>query len=395
MEAPVKDSPAERARAAIIARAEDLYRDVELKSVRAWKERNPGRKAIGYLPTFIPREIVHAAGMLPVGIVGGGEIEVVRGDACFQSYICHLPRSTIELGLNGSFDCLDGVVFPSICDVIRNLSGMWQIMFPGKYVHYFDMPQNFDPAIGGAFYERELRHFAADLAKLGGRPVTDAALRKSVEIFNENRRLLARIYDLRSAEPWRVPASEIFLLMRAGMLLPVEEHTEMLAAYLDAVRAVDRRPLDMARISIRGCFCEQPPLDLVRTLERSGCFIVDDDWMLVLRWIRGDIETDGDPYRNMALAFVQRSAASPSLYVAEAGRKGEQLVADARSSKAEGVIFAAPSFCDPALLDQPMTMAAVKEAKIPCTAFQYAENTGQFQVIREQAGTFADSIRLA
>jgi benzoyl-CoA reductase subunit C len=42
-----------------------------------------------------------------------------------------------------------------------------------------------------------------------------------------------------------------------------------------------------------------------------------------------------------------------------------------------------------------MTMAAVKEAGIPCTALLYSENSGQFQVIREQAGTFADSIRLA
>ena len=49
---------------------------------------------------------------------------------------------------------------------------------------------------------------------------------------------------------------------------------------------------------------------------------------------------------------------------------------------------------DPALLDQPMTAAAVDRSRIPWTAFKYAENSGQFQVIREQAGTFADSIKL-
>ena len=61
---------------------------------------------------------------------------------------------------------------------------------------------------------------------------------------------------------------------------------------------------------------------------------------------------------------------------------------------AEGVLFCAPSFCDPALLDQPMLVSAVEAAGIPHTSFKYAENTGQFQVIREQAGTFADSIKL-
>ena len=58
------------------------------------------------------------------------------------------------------------------------------------------------------------------------------------------------------------------------------------------------------------------------------------------------------------------------------------------------MLFCAPSFCDPALLDQPMDTAAVDARGIPWTAFKYSEDTGQFQVIREQAGTFADSIKL-
>ena len=55
---------------------------------------------------------------------------------------------------------------------------------------------------------------------------------------------------------------------------------------------------------------------------------------------------------------------------------------------------AAPSFCDPALLDRPMLQHVLSEAGIPYIAFKYAENTGQMQPIREQAGTFADSIKL-
>ena len=74
-----------------------------------------------------------AQGVLPVGLMGGrDDLEIIKGAAYYQSYICHIPRSTIELGLNGSLDCLDGMLFPAICDVIRNLSGMWQMLFPDK-----------------------------------------------------------------------------------------------------------------------------------------------------------------------------------------------------------------------------------------------------------------------
>jgi hypothetical protein len=76
------------------------------------------------------------------------------------------------------------------------------------------------------------------------------------------------------------------------------------------------------------------------------------------------------------------------------GQRGSWLVDSVRRLEAEGVIFCAPSFCDPALLDQPMLVAALDKVGIPHTQFKYSEDTGQFAVIREQAGTFSDSIRL-
>jgi benzoyl-CoA reductase subunit C len=41
-----------------------------------------------------------------------------------------------------------------------------------------------------------------------------------------------------------------------------------------------------------------------------------------------------------------------------------------------------------------MLREGAEAAGIPCIAFKYAENSGQFQQFREQAGTFSDSIKL-
>ena len=109
----------------IITRCEHLFEDLSFSSAVAWKEEKPGRKVVGYMPVYVPREIIHAAGMLPVGILGGGDsLEVIHGDAYYQSYICRIPRSTVELGVTKRLDFVDGMLFPSICDVIRNLSGI-------------------------------------------------------------------------------------------------------------------------------------------------------------------------------------------------------------------------------------------------------------------------------
>jgi benzoyl-CoA reductase subunit C len=379
--------------AELVEGCEELIRDTALGSVGSWRERTGGI-AVGYMPTYVPRELFHAQGVLPVGIVGAGDIEIIRGDAYYQSYICHIPRSTVELGLNGSLDCLDGMVFPAICDVIRNLSGMWKMMFPGKLVHYLDVPQDFDAEMGGAFYRHDLESLSAKLVEAGARPLETEALRASIRAYNENGRRVRALYDLRRREPWRVPTAELYVALRAGLVLPVEEHSALLDRYLElALAEEDRRPVDQARVLLTGSFCEQPPLGLIKTLERAGCYIVDDDFVQVSRWFRGDVSEDGDPLDALVGAFLHDAHACPTRYIDD-DEKGRELVERVEASGAEGVLFCAPSFCDPALLDQPMDTAAATRAGIPWTAFKYSEDTGQFQVIREQAGTFADSIKL-
>jgi benzoyl-CoA reductase subunit C len=107
-----------------------------------------------------------------------------------------------------------------------------------------------------------------------------------------------------------------------------------------------------------------------------------------------DVSTDGDPLEQLSKAFLHRSAQSSSKYDDRKEDKGRYLLHQVKSRGAEGVIFAAPSFCDPALLERPMLQEILAKHKIPYTAFKYAENTGQMAPIREQAGTFADSIKL-
>ncbi len=46
----------------------------------------------------------------------------------------------------------------------------------------------------------------------------------------------------------RAPAAEVYVVLRAGMVLPVEEHSAMIRDYLAAARAEDRTKRDNCRI---------------------------------------------------------------------------------------------------------------------------------------------------
>jgi len=379
----------------IVAQCRAIYEDLDFGVVREWVAAEPGRKAVGYLPVYAPREIIHACGMLPVGVHGGGDqLEIIRGDAYYQSYICHLPRSVVELGLSGRLDCLSGMLFPSTCDVIRNLSGVWQVLKSELYVRYLDLPQGGDRGAMAAFWTEELRILHRDLARLAGVAVDAERLAASTTLYNEVRALVRALYAARRDRPERVPSEELYLLCRAGEVLPPERFLVLGRAYLDAVEQDDVQARDNSRVVIVGAFCEQPPIGLIKTLERAGCYIVDDDFVLGNRILTHDVPGGGDPWVQLAAALVNDAMKSSIFYEDDPTGKRRLVKERAEAARADGVIFAAPSFCDPALLDRPMLRAGADAAGVPSISFKYAENTGQFQQFREQAGTFSDAIKL-
>lgn len=189
-------------------------------------------------------------------------------------------------------------------------------------------------------------------------------------------------------------ASDLYHIVRAGYVIPVEEHNEILENVIRLIQEERGDPLDKIRVMVIGAFCEQPPVGLIRTIEMAGCYIVEDDFLLGARWIQGDIDPSGpDPLSAISNAYLEKSTFSSSVYDVDNPKEG-RLIKLMTERKADGIIFAAPSFCDPALLDHPILQKACNDRNIRFISFLYSENTGQFKVIKEQVGTFSDSIKL-
>lgn len=379
----------------LVDKCKDTAFDLNFKSAKSWKAESSKRILVGYLPIYIPREIIHASGALPVGLMGAGDRkQIIKGDAYYQSYICHLPRGIIEMALDDNLDGFDGFLFPAICDCVRNLSGMYKLLGKGKFTRYFDYPQNFDPAIGGVFYRDLLETVLDDIKKINGVEVTVDKLNHSIGLYNRNRKLIEKIYDIRQKYPWRLSAVDTYYILRAGLSIPVEEHNAILEQVVQYIEIESGEPMDNIRVVISGSFCEQPPIGLIKSIEMAGCYIVDDDFMLGSRWITDDINTTtSDPLNEIVNGFLTMSTFSSAVY--DVGNpKGKRLVELVKRREGDGVIFCAASFCDPALLDRPEMQKECDAAGINHINFQFHENTGQFKVIKEQAGTFADSIKL-
>ena len=269
--------------------------DLNFTKAKEWKKAKEGRVLVGFMPIYFPREILHAAGAMPVGIFGGGDQkQIIKGDAYYQSYICHIPRSIIEIALDKHMDHIDGFIFPSICDVIRNLSGIFKQLKIGKFVKYMDFPQNFLPEIGGVFYQQEMQHILKYIKEINNKEVTTEELNHSIKLYNKNRELIEFIYNIRQEYPWRLSIEDVYCVIRAGTVIPVEEHNAILEQICEFIKEDIGIPQDKIKVVISGAFCEQPALGLIRAIEEAGCYVVDDDYMLGSRMILGDIDPNTD-----------------------------------------------------------------------------------------------------
>jgi len=376
----------------ILAECREWFTDPDFGRLRALREQ--GRRLIGCFPVYTPEEVVMAARLVPVHLFGGGTmVEIDHADSRMQSFVCSITRSTFELGLTKRLAMLDGMLFPSICDVARNLSGLWRRNLPDHLAEFIHFPENFQSAHAVPYLRHELQRLEQRLTAISGHAPGPDDYRRTFERVNRWQEAVNELYALRAAAPWNVPLADAYALVRAGGMMPREQHLPLLEQALATWRAAGGRPQDRVRVIVEGSFCEQPSLELLQTIEESGCYVVNDDYLLGLRWHTAPLPLDGDPLEALARHILQRCVPSAVHHPGPQGR-GAALLAKARAAKAEGVVFCIAKFCEPALYDFALLKRALEAESIPYLSFEFEEKMSTFESIRTQLETFVESILL-
>ncbi len=377
---------------AIIERCRDLVSQPLGAVAEQWKASHPGGKVVSVYPVWAPAEVIHAAGMLPVSLLGGGtSVELTHADARFQSFVCSIAKSTLELGFQGHVKGVDGFVFSNICDVARNLGSIYQRNFQDVFVEYLHLPQNSTSASVGTYCAGELRRLAEGFRKAFGLTVTPTALSKSIETYNALRARLRALYALRIAEPQKISTTDLYVVIRAASLVPPEEAIAWLDTLLALVPQRDARPRDRLRVVIEGAFCEQPPIGLLEVIEEAGCYVVEDDLMLGWRWFTADVGGDGDPFERLGAAYVNQAVPSSTRHESREHRSAG-LIEKVRRANAQAVIFMPAKFCEPALFDYVLMKQGLERAGIPHMLVEFEEKMWTFERTRNEIETFVESM---
>jgi len=326
-----------------------------------WPDRYPDHRAMGYFCTYVPEELIHAAGFVPVRIRSGGETPS-RADAHLQSYTCALCRSALDQALRGDLDFLQGVVFPHTCDTLQALTDIWRMSFPDPYVETIVQPVTLSSPSTRPYLIAELQRFRRSLEELIGQEISDQALSASIELYNEKRRLLARLYDLRD----RLSAPELFAATDAGFVMPPEDYNPLLGELVELLaeqklnvppslpgrgrgRVDPQEPRPPGLILVGAVLDDPAILTIVEELEAR---IVGDDLCTGSRYFAQPAETDGDPIAALADRYLKRLPC-PAKYHPE-NERDEHLIRLVNETQADGVVFVLLKFCDPHAFDYAM-----------------------------------------
>jgi bcr-type benzoyl-CoA reductase subunit C len=316
--------------------------------------RQTGRKIIGYLCSYAPEELIHAAGCHPMRLFSSGH-EILLAENHLQSYCCSLVRGVLEDSLAGRLDFLDGTVFPHTCDSMQRLSDIWRMT--GRYDFFADLlvPAKLDTQSSAAYLESVLARFKADLETALETTITDQDLASSIALFNRIRTLLAGIHEFCVRYPGRIRGADMTALVKGTMIMDRNEAATLLA---DVAASLDHLPVPdppVKRVILAGSVCDTP--DLSDMVETAGGAVVGDDLCTGQRWFDG-IVTEGQPPLT-ALADRYRTRVICPAKHAGLTRRADHLRSLVDRTRADGVIFAMLKFCDPHAFDYPSLKACL------------------------------------
>jgi benzoyl-CoA reductase subunit C len=343
---------------------------------KEWKKKNPKGKVLGYFCTYVPEEILYAADVLPIRILGSHEPQDVTEPHIFAMY-CPFCRDCLAQGLKGRYNYLDGIMIAQSCLHIRQAFTSWQLHIPIPYSYYLPMPNNLQTPHAAPYLTGELVAFKKSVEEWTGKKLTDKDLDRGIEIMNKNRRLLKQIYETRRGDASPITGLDAMYLAVSAQMTEKNEHSRAMEEVLKKLATTKTERPTGTRLMILGS--EDDDTEFVNMAESCGATFVIDDHCTGSRYFWNEVTPGTDRLAAIAKRYVERPAC-PSKDWPQRTRL-THIMKLAKDYRVQGVVVIQQKFCDPHELDIPATQKMFKESNIPTLflEFDVSVPVGQFK----------------
>jgi len=267
----------------------------------AEREHKQGRPIVGIMCEYTPRELIMAAGGIPVCLCGGSAETIPAAEKHLPANLCPLIKSTYGyhvLGSNPFLEMADLVVAETTCDGKKK---MFEVMGERRPMYVLELPQK--PADPDAFnhWFSEVRKLKTALEASFGVTVTNDALREAIAVMNRERALRRRLAGLMKPERPPLTGRELLTLRSSISGIPAD-----FAQYEAALESLAQRqgPPERAqqvRVLMTGVPMPHGAERVLEIVENTGGLVVCMENCSGIKPVLEDVDADApDPVRAIA-----------------------------------------------------------------------------------------------
>ena len=364
----------------------NISNSIKNSYIEEWQNNN--KKVVGYYCTYIPEELVYAADLLPFRIRATGNKDTELGDVYMVRFTCSFVRATLDMALKGIYDFLDGFLVCNSCDHSRRMFELFDLKvfnrenFKKKVSRFYLAIPHIITDEGFEWYKKEVEELKEELQEnFNIRTISNEKLIESIKVFNENRKILREINELRIQSSPKLTGSEALQINMANSSIPKDMANQELKRILTFLK--EREEIDIGnkkRILLVGSVVDN--IDFTQLIENSGVFIASDILCFGTRNFMDDVQLKNgeNPLDSITRRLYYRLSCPRMMD--DHQRRLDFLKEEIRRANIEGVILQRINNCDLHGCDNMLFTHELKELEIPVLNFDrefYQADTTRLQ----------------
>jgi benzoyl-CoA reductase subunit C len=359
------------------------------KTKEILEHKDQGKKVFGWLCTYVPEEVILAAGALPIRITGyNQEMELEDGNAYLYINNCSFSRSCLQLGLRKEYDFLDGIVGGSTCDGARRLFDLWRYYLKPPFFHMLTVPRKSHEKAHQLYYS-QVEDFKKHLEEFMGFKITEADLRNSIKVMNESRYLLKELYELRKLDEPLISGQETMEVLNGSFRMHKEQFNSWVRELIDDLKKSGKGYKAKARLMLIGSVMTNP--EFIKSIEELGVMVVTDELCTSTRYWSDPVILEG---ANNPLEAISRRYLSnfPCARMYPSTDRFDRIVKLAREARVDGIISETIRYCVPYAHDVPLISDRLKSENIPLLTLDVEYGTSGSGQIRTRVQAFLEMV---
>ena len=257
-------------------------------------QKAAGAKIVGILCEYTPRELIMAAGGVPICLCGGSAEMVQAAEKDLPSNLCALIKSTFGYSVKKAcpfLEMADLVVAETTCDGKKKMYELLAARYP---MCVLELPQKSEDPDSFERWVTELRKFKAALEKQFSVKITDEKLRAAIHSMNEDRRLKRDLAGLMRNECPPLTGRELLEMRSLIAAIPADLEQYEKALKMLPGRKIDPPAESRVRVLLTGVPLPRGAERVMKIIEDSGGLVVCQESCSGVKPALEDIDAGAD-----------------------------------------------------------------------------------------------------